>query len=83
MGEQRLARTLLQTGAAALVMGVLLALVEPLLEGIFGMVMLWQEALVVGISGLVSVGIYVGMALLLRVEELRWLLGVVRNRLAK
>jgi hypothetical protein len=37
----------------------------------------------VGISGLVSVGIYVGMALLLRVEELRWLLGVVRNRLAK
>ena len=83
MGEQRLARTLLQTGIAALIMGILLALVEPMLETIFGMVTLGQEAVVVGISGILSVSIYLSMALLLHVEELRWLLQVIRNRLVK
>jgi putative peptidoglycan lipid II flippase len=83
MGEQRLARTILLAGGAALAMGGLLALLEPPLANWLGTTTLLQESVFVLISGVVSIGIYVGAALLLRVEELRWLFAAVRQRLGR
>lgn len=81
MGEQRLLRTLAQTTAAALLMGIALSWLDPLLESWLGASSLLREIAVVMSGGLLSIAIFVGAALLLHIEELRWLIGLVRTRL--
>jgi putative peptidoglycan lipid II flippase len=83
MGGQRLMRTLAQTCAAALLMGVALSWIDPLLEGWLGASSLLREIAVVMGGGLVSVALFVGLAYLLRIEELRWLFGLLRRRMGK
>ena len=73
MGGQRLLRTLMQTSAAALTMTLVLGWVEPLLEGWLGASSLWREVAIVAGGGILSVMVFTGVALLLRIEELRWL----------
>ncbi len=81
MGGQRLAKTVIRTGAAAGLMGAALLLGEPLLEGWIGTSSLLREVLLVGISGGLSVAIFIAAALLLRLDELRWLFDSLRRRL--
>ncbi|MCL4248238.1 MAG: murein biosynthesis integral membrane protein MurJ [Anaerolineae bacterium] len=83
MGEQRLAMTTAQTGLAALTMGAALALVLPSLQIAIGASTLIREILVVGIGGALAVAIFVGMAILLRIQELRWLYDLVRRRVTQ
>jgi len=80
MGGQRLALTLAQTLAASLAMGGLLALVLPQLHALIGTTTLLNEILLVGVGGLLSVTIFIGLALLLRIQELRWLFDLIRQR---
>lgn len=81
MGGQRLLLTAIQTGAAVLVMGLLLAGVEPALEQWSDNASLLREIVVVVGGGALSVAVFVGVAWLLRIEELRWLFGLLRQRL--
>ncbi|MCC6615071.1 MAG: murein biosynthesis integral membrane protein MurJ [Anaerolineae bacterium] len=82
MVGQRLASTLVRTGAASLTMGALLALVLPQLQATIGRATLLREILLVGIGGTLSVAIFVGLALLLRIQELRWLFDLMRRKVA-
>jgi putative peptidoglycan lipid II flippase len=83
MGEQRLLRTLAQTTAAAMLMGLVLSWIDPLLEGWLGASSLLREIAVVMAGSVLSVAIFIGAALLLRIEELRWLVALFRARLSK
>jgi putative peptidoglycan lipid II flippase len=81
LGNQRLAQTSLRATAAALVMGlvgwwVLPILTQPLLP--YGFV---GEVLLVLASGIISLVVFVAVALLLRISELRWLVRLVSSRL--
>ena len=62
--------------------------------GVFGLVLLWRHrshwsdtlfggiaGVVVGISGGVSVAVFLGMATILKIEELRWIAGLLARRL--
>jgi len=40
-----------------------------------------HEALLVGLSGGLSVAVFFGMATLLKIEELRWIAGLLMRRL--
>ncbi len=81
MGEQRLMRTLVQTALAALLMGIALSWIDPMLESWLGASSLLREIAVVVGGGLISLAVFVAAALLLRIEELRWLVTLVRSRL--
>jgi putative peptidoglycan lipid II flippase len=81
MGGQRLLLTAVQTGVAVLVMGLLLAGVEPVLEQWSDNASLLREIVVVVGGGALSVAVFIGVAWLLRIEELRWLFGLLRQRL--
>jgi putative peptidoglycan lipid II flippase len=81
MGGQRLTATLLKTGLAAGVMGAVVWAIIPSLTRWIGTRTLMQEVLLVGLVGAVSVLVYVGLALLLRVGELRWMGGLLLRRL--
>lgn len=79
-GEQRLPLTLLKTGAAAGGMGILMALLLPLVDGwIAGGGLLGELLLLVLVGGGGTAG-FALLAALLRVEEWRWLLAFVRHR---
>ncbi len=83
LGDQHLLPTALRAAIAALVMGlagwVLLPWLAPLTADLG---FLGEVVLVTG-SGLVCIAVFVGMALLLRIGELRWLVGLVRSRLGR
>lgn len=81
LGSQRLLLTFGKTALAAAAMGIAALLVEPLVEQAFGLNTLVGEILVVGSSGLVSVIVFLAAASLLKIEELRWLMSLVRRRL--
>jgi putative peptidoglycan lipid II flippase len=80
-GEQRVLLTLAKTGLAALVMGGAALLVLPVLQQRLGGDTLWQEGLVVAIGAALSGVVFLGMASLLRIEELRWLVQLLQQRL--
>jgi putative peptidoglycan lipid II flippase len=82
-GNQRLLATFGKTGLAALVMGAATWWATPILLRLFPPSRLLHEIAVVGLSGALSVGVFVGMALLLRIEELRWLGGMLKRRLGR
>ncbi len=80
-GDQQFLVTLGKTALASLVMGGAALLVLPILTERFGGEMLWQEALVVGAGAGISSLVFLVMAMLLRIEELRWLLRLLNQRL--
>lgn len=82
-GDQRLISTFGKAAAAAAIMGIG-ALLTPQVVGHFvNTDRLIGDAILVGSGGLVSVILYVGAAVLFRVEELNWLLKIIRQRLGR
>jgi putative peptidoglycan lipid II flippase len=82
-GNQRLLITLGKAGVAALAMGLVAQLAEPLIAGLFPPRTLLNEVILLGSSGGLSVLVFLGVALLLRLDELRWLLSMVGQRLKR
>ncbi|MBK8020423.1 MAG: murein biosynthesis integral membrane protein MurJ [Chloroflexi bacterium] len=82
-GNQRLAITVIKAAAAAAVMTVGVMVVQPLIVGRVNTQRFYGEILLVGAAGSVSLILYVGMALLLRLEELHWLWRMLRRRLGR
>jgi putative peptidoglycan lipid II flippase len=80
---QRLLLTLVKTGLASLLMGIAAWFATPALVRLFPSSSLLHEVAVVGLSGALSVAIFLSVALLLRIEELAWLGGMVRRRLSR
>lgn len=80
-GEQRLLMTFAKTGLAAGVMGLAAAVVLPVLMTRIGTATLVREALLVGLTGGISVAVFLGMATLLKIEELRWIGSLLTRRL--
>ncbi|MEO0561653.1 MAG: murein biosynthesis integral membrane protein MurJ [Chloroflexota bacterium] len=79
LGNQRLITTALRASAAALVMGLVGWWVLPPLASLAGGSLLGEIGLVM-LSGSICGVAFVGMALLLQLEELRWLAGSVLRR---
>ncbi len=82
-GDQRLLLTIGKASLAALTMGIVALSAEPLLERLIGTHSLIHEVLLVGVGGGLSVVIFVLMAALLRLEELRWLGRLLRQRVGR
>ncbi|MCA0458831.1 MAG: murein biosynthesis integral membrane protein MurJ [Chloroflexi bacterium] len=80
-GDQRLVQTVVKTGLAAGVMGLAAGLILPILTARIGTATLVREALLVGITGGISVAVFLGIAALLKIEELRWIGGLLARRL--
>jgi putative peptidoglycan lipid II flippase len=81
MGGQHLTATVIKTGLAAGVMGAATWLLIPQVVRLIGNRTLMQEALLVGVVGGISLLIYVALALALRVNELRWMGGLLWRRI--
>ncbi len=82
-GQQRLLMTIGKTGLASAVMGLVAYLAVPVLTTRLVGGGLLQELLLVGISGGLSLLIFFGLAALLRIQELRWLAGLLKQRLVR
>jgi len=82
-GGQRLLLTIARAGLAALAMGGAIALALPPLTRWLGARGALAELALVTVSGVMGVGIYLLLAALLRLEELRWLTEMVRQRLRR
>jgi len=80
-GEQRLVQTFCKATLASVAMGIAAALILPILMARIGTKTIVHEALLVGISGGVSVAVFFGMATVLKIEELRWIAGLLARRL--
>ncbi len=80
-GDQRLLLTFAKAGLAAGVMGLAAQLVLPTLMTRIGTSTLLREALMVGITGGISIVVFLGMATLLKIEELRWIGSLLARRL--
>jgi putative peptidoglycan lipid II flippase len=83
IGNQRLLLTGGKAAVAALTMGVTATLATSQLLNWIGITSLVREVVVVGISGGLSVTIYLFLAVLFEVEELRWLINIIRRRLGR
>lgn len=83
LGDQRLRLTIGKSALAAGVMGVVGLLALAPLERIIGSAGLIREAVLVGIAGGLSLAVFVAMTALLRLEELRWLVRLMRQRLGR
>lgn len=81
LGQQRLLLTFGKAGLAALGMGISMAVLLPLLTREIGTDGLLAETLLVGLSGALSIIIYLALSFIFRIEELRWLGGMVSQRL--
>ncbi len=82
-GRQRLLWTMGKAGIATAFMGVAGILALPVLMNWVGTTGIMREFLLVLVSGGLCVGLYVALALLLRLEELRWLAGMIWQRLRR
>lgn len=80
-GNQRLLLTFAKAGFAAAVMGLAAEWLVPVVSAWTSTQGFIGEALLVLICGGISLLIFTGLAFLLRIEELRWLLGLIRSRL--
>ena len=78
---QRLLLTLGKTLLAALLMGVAAWFATPIIFRLFPSGSLFDELAVVGLSGALSVAVFMAVAALLRIEELAWMVGMLRRRL--
>ncbi|MGB1287222.1 MAG: murein biosynthesis integral membrane protein MurJ [Aggregatilineales bacterium] len=82
-GQQRLLITAFRTTIAAGVMVIIAMLTLPALTDIIGTQGILREALLVMVTGVLYGGIFIGLALLLKVEELLWLVQLIRQRLTR
>jgi putative peptidoglycan lipid II flippase len=80
-GQQRLWLTIGKTSLAALCMGAVAMLLAPALSRWVGMSTVWHEAVLVLFTGGISTLVFLALAAILRIEELRWLMTLVRQRL--
>jgi hypothetical protein len=64
-------------------MGAVALVTEPVLESVVGMSNTLREAIVVASAALLGGAVYVGLAALLRLDELAWMAGMVRRRLGR
>lgn len=83
LGDQRLLLTILKATTAAVVMGVVAHEAMPILQNIVGTRGVVREGIFVTLIGSLSVCVYIAAAALLQIEELRWLVGMLRQRLAR
>jgi hypothetical protein len=81
LGGQRLALTAFKTLIAAAGMGAAALVAEPVIERAIGLDTLLDEIIVVGGVGGLSVATFVLLAAVLRIEEWRWLMTLVRGKL--
>ncbi len=81
LGHQRLLLTTSKAGAAALVMGIVGVVLTPALVTVVSTQHLIGEMLLVGAMGGISTIVFLGMATVLRLEELYWIAGLVKRRL--
>jgi putative peptidoglycan lipid II flippase len=82
-GSQRLILTFFKTLIASLIMGGIAWVTLPILSDIIGTFGIIREAILVTVSGALYGGIFLLVAIVLRIEELRWLVGLVQKRLAR
>ncbi|MDX2161125.1 MAG: murein biosynthesis integral membrane protein MurJ [bacterium] len=80
-GDQKLARTVIKTGAAALAMGAAALIAEPMLETAIGSAGVIRETALVALSGGLSVAVFAAAAALLRIDEWSWIIGLIRSRI--
>lgn len=80
IGGQRLWSTLVKTLVASGIMGGAIYIALPLLTDWIGTAGLIREVLLVATSGGMAIGIYLILAWMLRLEELRWLVQKIRSR---
>ncbi|NWF69959.1 MAG: murein biosynthesis integral membrane protein MurJ [Chloroflexi bacterium] len=83
LGGQRLALTFVKVGLAAVGLALVTRTALVLLVGVWGIQSFWLEALTVVVAGGTGSLVYLGAAWTLRVEELRWLLAMLRQRLGR
>jgi putative peptidoglycan lipid II flippase len=83
LGNQRLLLTIIKTGGAAGIMGLVATTLLPILEQIFGKMTLLHEIALVGVGGGISVMVFFASAALFRIEELRWLTSLLLRRLTR
>ncbi len=82
-GQQGLGSTLMRAGLAALAMGLLANATLPSLVALFDHSGIIGEALIIISGGALYGAAFWALALALRLEELRWLWGLVRRKLAR
>ncbi|HYO89033.1 MAG TPA: lipid II flippase MurJ, partial [Candidatus Limnocylindrales bacterium] len=82
-GSQRIGLTILKTGLAVAAMGLVALLLEPLLVQVVGIDTFLHRLVVVGLVSTASVLVYFGTAAVLRIDELRWMAGMLRRRLGR
>jgi len=80
-GSQKLVLTFAKTAISALIMGVVAWVTLPILSTVIGTSGIIREAILVVVSGTLYGGIFLLMAMVLRIEELRWIGGLVYRRL--
>jgi putative peptidoglycan lipid II flippase len=83
LGGQRILLTIGKTGLAAGAMGITAALVTPLLTAFIGTETLLREILLVVACGGISAIVFLIFAGVLRIQELRWLGGILARRLGR
>jgi putative peptidoglycan lipid II flippase len=81
-GDQRFLLTAGKTGLAVLGMGLASAGALPILRDVIGSAGLIHEAALVAACGALSVGVFTVMAVILKLDEWRWLAGVIRRKLS-
>ncbi len=79
-GGQRLLLTFGKSALAAFVMGAVGWALTPTLTHHFATGRLLDELVVVGVAGGISLGVFVALAALLRINEIRWIGGMLRQR---
>jgi putative peptidoglycan lipid II flippase len=82
-GDQRLLLTIGKGLLAAGAMGIAAWVITPLLAAWIGIDSLILEALLVLLAGGISAAVFLGIAALLRIDELRWLGAMLRRRLGR
>jgi putative peptidoglycan lipid II flippase len=80
-GQQRLLITAVKVTLSASVMGLVAWAILPQLMMVIGSQGILREALLVMVAGGIAGGIYLVLAYLLRVEELHWLIRLIRSKL--
>lgn len=80
-GDQQLISTLVKTTLAAGAMGVAARIALLPFMNVIGVDGTVREIVLVAALGALSLAVYGGLAYLLRIDELRWLIGMARRRL--
>lgn len=80
-GSQRLVITFVKTVVASIIMGSVAWVTLPILSDIIGTHGILREALLVMVSGVIYGGIFLLVAILLKIDELRWLMRLLYQRL--